>query len=327
MPLIQEICGLSYWLEFSKPKYQTFPELKAVAARYGYPKAEALLVKLETIETEDDKYYKTVQKLIAYLCGKEREPLWRELYNKISDSQAGYPNKADAFGDQEKLAGIRNAIQAQMEENGYTGTYPDFVKTGPMKGIHLERSYNMTYWVGMEKRVQYHIHCTESFNDFGKFFVQFLCGTAFLNKDEKQTDIYDCLFNANGRRLFRVEDSPTMQHESEGSEPSSLEVFVAIAAKRAECIKLNKSERTAVYGPPILGWRIFLRIFLLGGGLFGVGMVMFGLLLCVLLPVIFGSVSVIPELLRDIPWLQILAMGWVGFGGAMGIVEVLAHRK
>ena len=35
----------------------------------------------------------------------------------------------------------------------------------------------------------------------------------------------------------------------------------------------------------------------------------------------------IPEMLKTMPWGLLLAIGWIGFGGAMGIVEVLAHRK
>ena len=327
MPLIHEICGLSYWLEFDKPKYQAFPELKALTSKYRYQKAEAMLEKLEKIETGKDKYYNIVQKLIAYLCGKKCAPLWREIYDKLSESQASYPDKAEAFGDKERLTEIRNTIQTQLEAKGYTGTYPDFVKTGPMKGIHLENSYNMSYWVGMEKRVQYHIHCTESFNDFDEFFVQFLCGTAFLKKDEQQTDIYDCLFNANGRRLFRAEDYSTALQAGEDSEPTSLDAFIGIAVKRAECLKLTKSERKLLSGLPLFGWGTFWAIFLIGGGLFSVAMTLAMMLMCIIITVIVGQAAVIPELLTEIPWGSFLAMAWILFGGAMGIIELLAHRK
>ena len=41
----------------------------------------------------------------------------------------------------------------------------------------------------------------------------------------------------------------------------------------------------------------------------------------------FGLFADIPEMLKTMPWGLLLAIGWIGFGGAMGIVEVLAHRK
>ena len=52
-----------------------------------------------------------------------------------------------------------------MELKGYKGTYPDFVKYEKLKGLHLEESYNVTYFVGMEKRVVYRIYCNEFYNE------------------------------------------------------------------------------------------------------------------------------------------------------------------
>lgn len=82
-----------------------------------------------------------------------------------------------------KATGTVHDIQTLTESKGYIGTYPDFVKDGVLDGIHLEYLYNMTYFVGMEKRAQYHIHCYESFEDNDVLTVQFLCGAAFLKKE------------------------------------------------------------------------------------------------------------------------------------------------
>lgn len=75
------------------------------------------------------------------------------------------------------------------------------------------------------------------------------------------------------------------------------------------------------------GLRLFLQIFLIAGGLFGIGMALTCLIICVVIGTVFGLFSYIPEMLKEIPWGLILAIGWIGFGGAMAIVELLVKRK
>ncbi len=327
LPLIKEIVALEYWMELPEKELFSFGELKKLAHQYGYNKAEIILGKLETIKPGDNAFYKTVKNLIAILCQKQCEPLWREIYNKIAESQVEYPNKVDLLCDKNLLASVRNDIQALMESKGYIGTYPDFVKDGVLNGIHLEHSYNMTYFVGMEKRARYHVHCYESFEENDYLTIQFLCGAAFLKKDEQETDIYDCLFNAKGRRLFHTVHHYIPLQPEEDAEPDNLETSVTIAVKKAECIKLTKSEQKEYYGKLIPGWGMFLWVFLIGGGMFGIAMTLIAMLLCIITTVAFGLFADTLEMLKTMPWGLLLAIGWIGFGGTMGIVEVLAHRK
>ena len=327
LPLIKEIVALEYWMELPEQELFSFSELKKLAHQYGYNKAEIMLGKLETIKPSDNEFYKTAKKLVAFLCEKQCKPLWREIYNNIAESQVEYPNKVDSLCDKELLASVRKDIQVLMESKGYIGTYPDFVKEGVLNGIHLEHSYNMTYFVGMEKHAQYHIHCYESFEENDYLTIQFLCGTAFLKKDEQETDVYDCLFNAKGRRLFHTVHHYIPLQTEEDTEADNLETSVTIAVKKAECIKLTKAEQKEYYGKLIPGWGMFWWVFLIGGGMFGVAMTLIAMLLCIITTVAFGLFSSIPEMLKTMPWGLLLAIGWIGFGGAMGIVEVLAHRK
>ena len=328
LPLIKEIVALEYWMELPEQELFSFGELKRLAHQYGYNKAKILLGKLETIKPGDSAFYKTLKKLIAILCQKQCEPLWREIYNKIAESQTVYPNKVDSLCDKDLLASVRNDIQVLMESKGYIGTYPGFVKDGVLDGIHLEHSYNMTYFVGMEKRVQYHIRCCESFDENDYLTIQFLCGTAFLKKCEAEmdVDIYDCLFNAKGRRLFHTVHHYIPLQAEEGNEADNLETSVTIAVKKAECIKLTKAEQKE-YGRLLPGWRMFGWVFLIGGSMFGIAMTLIMMLLCIITTAAFGLFADIPEMLKTMPWGLILAISWIGFGGAMGIVEVLAHRK
>ncbi len=327
LSLIKEIVALEYWMELPEQELFSFGELKRMTHKYGYNKAEIMLGKLETIKPGDNSFYKTVEKLIAILCQKQCEPLWREIYNKIAQSQDEYPNKVDSLCDKELLMSVRNDIQTLMESKGYLGTYPDFVKDGVLNGIHLEHSYNMTYFVGMKKRAEYHIHCYESFEENDYLMIHFLCGTALLKKEEQKTDIYDCLFNAKGRRLFHTVQHYILLQAEEDSEADNLETSVTIAVKKAECIRLNKAEQKEFYGMVIPGWGMFWRVFLIGGGMFGIAMTLIMMLLSIITTAAFGMFADIPEMLKTMPWGQLLAIGWIGFGGAMGIVEVLAHRK
>lgn len=327
LPIIKEIVALEYWMELPEQELFSFSELKRLAHQYGYNKAEIMLGKLETIKPGDNAFCKTVKKLIAILCEKQCEPLWRDIYNKITESQAEYPNKVDSLCDKNLIASVRNDIQVLMESKGYIGTYPDFVKDGVLNGFHLEHSYNMTYLLGMEKRARYHIHCYEVFEENDYLTIQFLCGTAFLKKDEQETDIYDCLFNAKGRRLFRTVHHYIPLQPEKDTEVDNLETAVTIAVKKAECIKLTKAEQKEYYGKLIPGWGMFWRVFLIGGGMFSIAMTLIMMLVCIITTAAFGLFADIPELLITMPWGLLLAIGWIGFGGAIGIVEVLARRK
>lgn len=181
--------------------------------------------------------------------------------------------------------------------------------------------------MGPEKHAQYFVHCSESFDENAYLTVQFLCGTAFLKKEENETDIYGCLFRAGGQRLFHTVHGVIPLQNAEETAWEDLEISLDIAVKKAECQKLSKAEKKQYYGNTIPGFGMFLRIFLVAGGMFGVAMTLIALLLCVLATAAFGRFSDIPEMLKAIPWGLLLAIGWIGYGGAMGIAEVLAGRK
>ena len=326
LPIMKEIAALREWHGFYGKEFLAFDELKRLVRKYDVRKAERLLGKLETIKSGTAAFRITVEKLTTILCEKQYEPLWRELYNRIVESQTEYPNKVDFLCDGEQLARARNEIQKLMAAKGYMGTYPDFVKEGALQGIHLEHSYNMSYIVCMEKNVRYHVHCDETWGEDEALRIRFLCGTAFLKKEE-ETDIYDCLFNAKGRRLFHTVLRCLSTPGAEESESDALETAITIATKKAECAKLSKAEQEELGGGMISGWNTFWWIFLVGGGVFGIVMTLIMMISCMLMTVTFGLFADIPEMLKTIPWGLLLGICWAGFGGTMGIVEVFARRK
>lgn len=173
----------------------------------------------------------------------------------------------------------------------------------------------------------YHIHCTEEYFD-EHLTVQFVCGTELLRKNETAGDIYSCLFNAKGRRLFQ-----TVSYESEHinldgeNETDDLEQKVQIAVKKAELTKLTKEERKAMGDFGISYWKLYLSVFVVMGGLFSVFMTIGFMLIAVAACLIFAQPQTIPSMFTEVPWWKLFLLTWVLFGGAMGIVTVLAKRK
>ncbi len=330
IPLIREITATR-----NEKGLVLLPTLKTLTKEYNCWKAYSLVCQAEAFAVDDTKFGKTWNKLELAFCDIECEALWRHIYHRLEDSQAAYPD--EIYGDKEFLAAKRREIQALMEARGYVGEYPNFVKNGAMNGLHLERSYNVTYTVGWTKRAVYYVHCRETFSEdsyLSTLAIQFCCGTALLKKGEDEPDIYSCLFNARGRRFFRtvlyctpiVPAGENVDHDDWVTH-DDLETTVTIAAKKAECLKLNKAEKREYYAVTMSGFRYFMRIFLIAGGLFGTLMTAAYMIITALVAVIFGSAAEIPFLLTEIPWLFIFAFSWIGFGGAMGIIETLASRK
>lgn len=332
LPLMKELSELQ-GIDITHNAPKPFPLLKNISERYGHKKMSDLITKLEKTSPAEFAYHNISQKLHHEICLKKYEPMWREIYSKITESQKEYPLKAELFCPPDLLTKTRTEIQSLMESHGYTGTYPDFFKAGKLKGIHLETSYNMTYFVGMEKHAEYYIHCFESFSENNALTVGFLCGAAFLKKSEKteDIDIYSCLFNAKGKRISHFMNCSISLEEADINNKSNIETWVTIAVKKAECRRLNKKEKKEYYGLFIPGFKfslgMFLGMFIIGGGMFGILMTLFCMITCIITSIIAGSFTTLSELMSSVPWGVILAIGWIGFGGIMGILEVMARRK
>ena len=328
LPLIAEIAKLSYW-KYSPDEFKSadFSHLKSYIIKFGCNELLPLIENLENELLSDRKKSKMIERLNSKLNTQKYESLWRELYKLLTESQAEYPSEAVALCPKELLNETRSNIQRLMEAHGYSGKYPDFVKKGAIRGIHLAESYGVSYFVGGEKNVMYYIHCTEEyFNEH--LMIQFLCGTELLKKNEAPGDIYSCIFNAKGRRLFK-----TVSYDSEYINPfgeheaDDLEQRVQIAVKRAELIKLTKEEKKEIVGPDIYYWLLFLFVFVVMGGLFGIfmtaGLMLVGVIACL----IFGQAQAIPSMFTEIPWMALFLLAWGLFGAVMGVITVLGERK
>lgn len=331
LPLITEICALSNWIfipDESNPA--DFSQLKSYVVRLGYNELLPLFESLEKNFSDDKKKNRIIKKLRSNLNTQKYEPLWRELYNTIVETQVEYPSKATAYCTTELLDETRSRIQRLMESHGYSGVYPDFIKKGTTRGIHLAESYDTSYFVGAKKNAVYHIHCTEEYYN-EHLSIEFMCGTEILRKNETAGDIYSCMFDAKGRRFFK-----TVSYESDYINPDgecetqNLEQRVQIAVKRAEFIKLTKEEREEVCDT-LPRWQIFLLMTLafgvIGGLLFSIIMIIGFMLMGVLLCLIFAMPQAIPSMFLEIPWLKLFLLAFgLSFVG-MGILEVISLRK
>lgn len=327
LPLLTEIAALDDWDEIPDDFPFTFPTLKALAAKYDGNTLVPLFDALGEKAPDSTEYTGQVQKIIAKLCEESMEPLWREVFDKIRASQADYPDKARECCPSPVLRATRDEIQTQMEQLGFAGTYPNFKKEGPLQGIHLEDSYDTAYVLGPKAHMVSHIHCIETVVD-RELTVQFLCGTALLKEGETTQDIYSCLFNAGGRRLFHHTEYQTLLYEPDFEyTPHDLSLYVSVAAKKSQLQRLTKDEQQSYSGMREASLHTFLIFLVVVGGVFGAAMTAVFMLLTALVTLLISGPDALPAVMSAAPWLPILLFCWIAYGGTMGLITTLAKRK
>lgn len=327
LPLLTEIAALDDWDELPDDFPFTFPTLKALAAKHGCDTLVPLFDALAQKVPDSAEYTGQVQKIITALCDQSVEPLWREVFDEIRASQAAYPDKAEECCPSPLLIATRESIQAQMAQLGFSGVYPNFMKEGPLQGVHLEDSYDTSYVLGPKAQMVSRIHCIETVVD-RELTVQFLCGTALLNDGEEPTDIYSCLFNAGGRRLFHHTEYSVLLYEPDFEyTPQELSLCISVAAKKAQLQRLTKDEQHTYSGMREASLRTFLMFLIVVGGVFGLAMTAVFMLLAVMLTFFIGGSEAISPILASVPWGYVLLFCWLAYGGTMAIITTLAKKK
>ncbi len=312
LPLLTELDLLS---TFDQEKPYAFPLLKQYAEKHG---KKRLASALEQLKAHHEP--KNLVSLRRHLNRLSYEPLWREIYTLIAESQADYTESIIPKNRQADFEGMKKTIENYLHVLGYEGAYPSFRKVGPMRGLHLENSYDVSYWVGMTRSAEYRIDCTESFSG-NSISIDFACGTAFPKAHETVEDIYSCCFNAGGRRLYKQ----TYYHESL-DENTDLQTVVAAAAKRAECKKLTAAEKAAD-GVSEHPWRLFFLLFFVFGLMFAVGFTVLMFLFAFLLTWILDGAQAASVICDPIAWLFVFVVSFIGFGVPMALVTVKAGKK
>lgn len=309
LPLMKELRQLDPHQEQETSSTADFPLLTAFFKDFGCdlpaePKAR-------------DKFLKRLVRL-------EYAPALQQLRQQIAATQEGYPEEVEVRCPAEILTNVRRRISRRMKALGYVGTYPHFTRTGPIRGIHLAESKNQSYFVYREKKADFHIHCYEECSEEG-MLIQFVSGTVIPRKDVEPSDFYSCFFDGKGSRYVRTLTCwiPFDNRLDQAAAP--LETYVDAAAKRAELRRLTKQERKLLNN--LRFWPVFLSFLVIGGGMFSLLFNLGMLLLCCLITAIAAGPQEVPGMIAAIPWLQMIAFAWVGFGGAMGVITALAARK
>lgn len=324
LPLFKEL-KVFHWMYSDRLTARCkFSVLKSYIKEFNFNSLLKDFEKLETTLSNWNKRFQMSERIKEKLNQEKYEPLWRKIYNQVIESQAEYPIKTDVCCDKKDITELRNKIQQLMELHGYSGTYPHFVKHGSMDKIHLAQSYKMSYFVGKEKNVEYHIYCNEEFYS-GQFTIQFLCGTALLRKGTNICDIFSCFFNANGKRFVNEISYETSFNNYALSH--NLENIARIAVKKAELIKLTKEERELYDNNKIVSIPIILFGALFMGLLFGILMTLGMMLVCAIITLLVAGPQEILPMIIEMPWLCVFIFCVVGFGVAMSIVNFLAERK
>ena len=312
LPLLAELAKLAYQEKLSAPWDGTnFPLLKAYVRDAGYPE---LLPAIEKVEKNFSNYL-CFSGLFTKLDQGKYEPLFRGLWNKIVATQREYLTASQIEMHHIKLVEIRRQVTKMMEELGYCGTYPDFYKTGSVKGIRLAESHGLDHFVCGEKRAVFHIHWMELTGK--KLQIMLFCGTQFLRKNQEPGDFLSCMFNTRGRTF-------TKMLLCEVEEPGRLETVAPIADKLAQMKKLTREEREQIHEGKVSSLAWFLGCLILGGFCFAI--------LCI--PLMIGLDALVcwlagdPVVLSDVPWLKIFFVTWLGFGSLSGsLMAIVNHLK
>lgn len=121
MQLINEAAALYPYSEKTKEDL-SFQLLKKTANKFGFHNLTKHFEMIEHLDATDKKIHKHFQKLINTMCQSEYEPLWREIYDKLRETQKEYPHRADILNTDNSIIETRQEIQKLMELIG--GIFP-----------------------------------------------------------------------------------------------------------------------------------------------------------------------------------------------------------
>lgn len=293
--------------------YAGFTEVRKRFERYGFRELERPLKNVEAVYGTK-KWLGRMGQLRRKLSRAKYEPLWRELHQAITESQAEYPRRAESDPG---FTALKKRIEWKLHQQGYRGKYPDFWKEGEVRRLRIAESYGQSYFLWNEKRAVFHIHCEESVY-FDELCLCFRCGTELLKPGQKPSDIHHCRFDNGGRTILR-----TVFYSA--NKETNLQQHLAIAMKRAELRKLSKAEQKLDGDANLLG--IALVWLILGGGFFALtGMAALAVFATAALWATEGLSAAI-EMMGELPWGGLTAFAWLGFGGSMALVTILAKRN
>lgn len=259
-----------------------------------------------------------------YFCKKKFEPLWRDIFALICESQEGLPSYFEERVSKEAFEKHKQLITEQMNAWGYTGSYPDYYKNDSTIKPTLLRTYNLSHIIAFEKYTEHHIHCY-SFGNSGIIHTAFFVGTVFNKNNTETSDIYSSMFDCNGRAVFSILSTLFTGNMSEQTYEEWTKNAVKAAVKKADLKKADKDDfhfKSIFERGVKLNFLFLLLVFVM----FSVG---FSLIAPLLLLVLEGdTLAEIFTFLKSEPLL--LALGPIGGLLAtviLAVVELAAAKK
>ena len=327
IPLLSELCLLTYVYSvinyagqaevvgaFSCDKITGMPILKGYCDKYGLKKQKVLVEKLEKKLSEDKDPGRLCKKLCDCLKDSACEPAWREIYNLIAESQKEYPRFTDYVVKPEDLVCCREKIQAVMQENGFSGEYPDFYKTVDIKSPRTALCDGEPFVIWFEKNVKLLIHCEEQGYLGNGLKIDFLTVAVRDKKGVNIPDIFSCFFHRRGSVFTNCVCWDNYSYESE----VTVDEVARIACKKAELKRLTKKEKQKS-GQIALPIGLFALMGVAFGVFFCLGMAIFCFVLCAFLE----DVHQAWDITISAPWWQMFLFS----GGAFGILMYIAVAR
>lgn len=141
LPLLHDIDAMWYYDSITDSNI-SFSNIIKLLKKHNL---EFVIKALKKVQKNDSVFkIMNVQNKLNFI---KTEPLWREIYEMILESQKEYPDYYELSSNYKKLsicpADIHKRIEFKMHSLGYEGSFPDFYKSGKLKGIHLISNYNL----------------------------------------------------------------------------------------------------------------------------------------------------------------------------------------
>ena len=302
-PLLSELADLIR----GERRMEAYPELEKILSAHNEKRALKIIKK---VRGRKKRKYNAITKLTYCLTSAKNETIWRDIYTKIYECQKDYPRFDDIVYPKEKYDELKRRADDKMRKLGYEGQYPDYKKSGSIKGVHFVSAQTGGGLVFPSDDVSFFIKCFTFFDDCGELVTNVYSGFAVNTKDRRAADIFSCMFYG-GSAMTRID--------------AEKEKALELAVKFAECRKLTAEEKKHVYGRLYVGALIMIC---LTAGL------LWSLLFHLAFPPLFylgvklmGDAMTFSEIISSIPILPMFLFGWLGFGGLLLLFMLFSKKR
>ena len=303
IPLCEELHDIVYGND-ERNAYSEFEKLLSIH------NANKALSILRGIEGGTNRKNKESERLFMLLKSAGYEAVWRDIYDKIRDSQKDYPDSFDLIIPMRQFDYQKKRITKKMRALGYDGEYPEYVKTGEFKKARLYTAKTGNGIVFPAKSVNFYVKCGVFIDEWG-ISVDALSGFTVNGKNDPPADIMSCMFYG-GRAMFKAMGITT-------------EKTLELAAKLAECKKLTREEKTYAYIEGRFG-KTALSLFIIGflwSFLFHLLFIPFMFLITRL----DGDTSTFMEFINDIPVVLSFVLAGMSFGGILILLSYFGNKR